>query len=229
MHPTHRHRVLVVDDDADVRSAYRDFFASQREFALVAEARNGAEAIETYAVARPDIVLMDLQMPGVSGIDATRAICDRHPGACIVAMTTFGTRDYVVAALRAGASGYLVKDAGALALRNALLQALNGNMPLSAAVRRELVASVVEDAGDAAAPDEGVPGLAPREEELLGWLAHGLTNHQIATRMHVSEGTVKQYIARICAKLQVNSRTQVLIRSIQLGLIDPRRLPPVGG
>ena len=220
------YRVLIVDDDPEARAAYRAFFATQQEFMLVGEARDGADAIEAYAFLRPDVVLMDLQMSTLSGIDATRAICERHAGACIVAMTTFGTREYVVAALRAGAAGYLLKDAGRTALRNALLQALGGNMPLSAAVRRELVASLAEEPGEA----EGqAHGLAPREVELLGWLARGLTNRQIATQMHVSEGTVKQYVARICDKLQVNSRTQVLVRSIQLGVVDPRKLPPIGG
>mgnify|MGYP001478990560 CR=1 FL=1 len=131
-----------------------------------------------------------------------------------------------VAALRAGASGYLVKDAGGPALRAALLQALEGNMPLSSAVRRELVAELTSEPTPA---DRREHGLTPREVELLGWLGHGLTNQQIARRMHVSEGTVKQYFARVCAKLQVTSRTQVLVRSIQIGLIDPRRLPPLGG
>lgn len=221
-----RHRVLIADDDPDARAAYRAFFAQQREFTLVGEARTGAEAVETYTQVRPDVVLMDLQMPGMSGIDATRLICERHPGACVVAMTTFGTREYVVAALRAGASGYLVKDVGGPGLRNALVQALGGDMPLSAAVRRALVASVVDQG---APPVTDRHGLAPRELELLGWLAHGLTNQQIANRMHVSEGTVKQYVARICDTLQVNSRTQVLVRSIQLGLVNPSQLPPIGG
>ena len=99
-------------------------------------------------------------------------------------------------------------------------------MPLSAAVRRALVASVVDQG---APPVTDRHGLAPRELELLGWLAHGLTNQQIANRMHVSEGTVKQYVARICDTLHVNSRTQVLVRSIQLGLINPSQLPPIGG
>ncbi len=220
------YRILIADDDPDARSAYRAFFATQREFELVGEARNGVEVVEAYVTLRPDVVLMDLQMPGMSGIDATRRICERHPGACIVAMTTFGTREYVVAALRAGASGYLVKDAGGPALRNALVQALGGHMPLSAAVRRELVATIVDQDQPSEADRHG---LAPREMELLGWLAHGLTNKEIASRMHVSEGTVKQYVARICDKLQVNSRTQVLVRSIQLGLVNPSQLPPIGG
>ena len=219
------HRVLVADDAPDVRAAYRAFFAAQPDFDLVGAARTGTEASEQYSALTPDVVLMDLQMPRVSGIDATKAICAEHPDACIVAMTTFGTREYVVAALKAGAAGYLLKDAGGVALRSALLQALSGNMPLSAAVRRELVASVVDDSTH---PSAQAHGLAPREIELVGWLGHGLTNNQIATRMHVSEGTVKQYISRIGDKLGVNSRTQLLVRSIQLGIIDPALLPPIG-
>lgn len=218
------HRVLVVDDDADVRASYRSFFAHEAAFELVGEARDGAEGVARYASLRPDVVLMDLQMPVLSGIDATRQICERWPDACVVVITTFGTREYVVAALRAGASGYLVKDAGGPALLAALDQALAGDMPLSTPVRRELVAGLVMD--DPAPADHD---LTPREVELMGWLAHGFSNQQIARRMYLSEGSVKQYVARISAKLGVSSRTQALVRAIQLGIVDPRSLPPVGG
>ncbi len=217
-------RVLVVDDDAAVRESYRSFFATEPAVDLVGEARDGAEGVRQYAVVRPDVVLMDLQMPTLSGIDATSQICERWPDACIVVITTFATREYVVAALRAGASGYLVKDAGGPALLAALDQASAGEMPLSTAVRRALVASLVRDEPAPADHD-----LTPREVELMQWLAHGFSNQQIARRMYLSEGSVKQYVARVGAKLAVSSRTQALVRAIQLGIVDPRTLPPVGG
>ena len=141
-------------------------------------------------------------------------------------MTTFGTSEYVVAALRAGASGYLLKDVGGQALLAGLRQALAGDMPLSSSVRRELVSSVVEERPMAPAEVADV-GLTPREHELLGWLAQGLTNHQIGSQMYVSEGSVKQYLLHISRKLGVKSRTGILVRAIQLNVVDPHALPPV--
>ncbi|QIK72332.1 response regulator transcription factor [Propioniciclava coleopterorum] len=217
-------RVLIADDDVLVRDAYRAFFAARGEFTLVGEARNGTEAVECYATLEPDIVLMDLQMPGMSGIEATGAICAKRRDACVVALTTFGTREYIVAALRAGASGYLLKDAGADNLLAGMHQALRGDMPLSSAVRRQLVATVTSEESSPR-PSADV-GLTPREHELLQWLTKGMTNYQIARQMYVSEGSVKQYLAHIGDKLGVKSRTQILVRAIQLGLVDPHLADP---
>ncbi len=218
-------RILVVDDDPMVREAYRTFFSRNPGYEVVDEARDGNEAVTSFRYHRPDVVLMDLQMPEKSGIDATREICARWTDACVVALTTFGTREYIVAALRAGAAGYLLKDAGGPAIVSGIQQALAGEMPLSAAVRRELVSNVVS------APERPRPlpdpGLAPREKELLKWLAQGLTNQQIGARMFVSEGTVKQYLSHIGDKFGLKSRTQILVRAIQLGVVDPTEMDPV--
>ncbi|WP_375433459.1 response regulator [uncultured Friedmanniella sp.] len=219
-------RILVTDDDPLVREAYRSFFAHQPDFVICAEASNGAEGVAAYARERPDLVLMDLQMPVMSGLDAIRAICTTWPEACVVAMTTFSTSDYVVAALRAGASGYLLKDVGGPGLCAGLKQALAGEMPLSSAVRRELVSSLVEKPVPAPTAPAAVT-VTPRERELLGWLAQGLTNAEIGAQMFVSEGSVKQYLLQVGRKLGVKARTGILIRSVQLGLVDPHALPPV--
>lgn len=218
------YRVLVVDDDAEVREAYRSFFDAQGAFELVGEEADAVDIVAVYERLRPDVVLMDLQMPQVSGVDAIRELHARWPRACIVAMTTFGTRDYVVAALKAGASGYLLKDVGGAALLAALQQAMQGEMPLSSAVRRALVNSVL----DSEVVKPGEHRLAPREVELVGWLAHGLSNQQIAQRMGLSEGSVKQYVVRVSDKLSVSSRTQIIVKAIQLGIVDPAALPPIG-
>ena len=220
------HRILVIDDDSVVRSAYRAFFAGQTEFAVCGEAENGAEGVQAYATLQPDLVLMDLQMPVLNGIGATEQICRRWPTACVVAMTTFGSNEYVVAALRAGAAGYLLKDVGGPGLLAGLRQALAGEMPLSAAVRRELVASVV-DAEPSPPPDPAEVTLTAKEGEVLGRLAQGLTNAQIAAQLYVSEGSVKQYLVQLGKKLGITSRTGILVRAIQLGLVDPHALPPV--
>jgi len=219
-----RLRILVVDDDENVRTAYRAFFLQQPDFLLAAEARNGAEGVDAYAAVLPDVVLMDLQMPVKSGVEAIAEICARWPGACVIAVTTFSTREYVVAALRAGAAGYLLKDSGAASLLSALRSALAGEMPLSSTVRRELVATVSADRR----PGPSSHSLTPREVELVGWLSHGLSNQQIGRRMGLSEGSVKQYLSRVADKLQVVSRTQVLVRVIQMGIVDPMVAPGSG-
>ena len=210
-----RIRLLVVDDDAAVRQAYRTMFAQHPAVILVGEASDGSEVTAAYARTRPDVVLMDLQMPVVSGVAATRELCGRWPDATVVVMTTFSTREHVVAALRAGAAGYLVKGVPATALAVALRQALAGDMPLASAVRRELVATLTP------APAPPQHQLTPRETELVQRLAQGLSNAQIGRRMHLSEGSVKQYLARIGDKWGLRSRTQILIRGIQLGVVDP--------
>ncbi|MFV0407537.1 MAG: response regulator [Propioniciclava sp.] len=218
----------MADDDPAVRDAYRRFLtdmdgSAHQEFTLVGEARNGAQAIECYRNLLPDIVLMDLHMPGTSGVEATERITSEWSDACVVALTTFGTRDYIVAALHAGASGYLLKDSGGKHIVAGMRLALRGDMPLSSAVRRQLVSSVTSSD-----PPPQLPtniGLTPRERELLSWLTHGLTNNQIARKMYVSEGSVKQYMSHIGTKLRVKSRTQILIRAIQLNIVDPHTLP----
>ncbi len=217
-------RVLVVDDDFLVREAFRAFFGRRTDIVLVGEATGGAEALESYERLRPDVVLMDLQMPGMSGIEATGRLCERWPEACVVALTTFGSPDHVVPALGAGASGYLLKDVGADGLVRGIGQALAGEMPLSPPVRRALVSHLAGDRVD----DGTDPGLTERERDVLHWLAYGLGNAEIAARLYLSEGSVKQHLSHIGAKLGVTSRTQILVRAIQLGVVDPRHLPPVG-
>ncbi|MEL4356400.1 MULTISPECIES: response regulator transcription factor [unclassified Luteococcus] len=217
-------RLMVSDDDELVREAYRSFFANRRDFEIVAEAADGVRAVEAYAATQPDVVLMDLQMPRMNGVQATAEISRQWPDACIVMLTTFGSREHIVPALRAGAAGYLLKDSGPEALVNGINQALAGEMPLAASVRRELVRSLTDD--DTGRTDPAVQ-LSPRELELLGWLAHGLGNAEIANKMFLSESSVKQQLAGIGQKLGASSRTQILVRAIQLGLTDPRRLPPL--
>lgn len=211
--------MLLVDDSPEIRDSFRAFFSHQRDFELCGEARNGVEGVELYGAQRPDIVLMDLQLPLLSGVDATRQICQRWPEACVVALTTFGSTDYVVAALRAGASGYLLKEVGGRGLLLGMRQALAGEMPLSSAIRHELVTTIV------AAPSgaQAGPGhtLTTREVEVLQRLALGLTNQEIAAQMYVSEGSVKAYLSHIGDKLGVKSRTGILIRAIQLNIVDP--------
>ena len=208
--------VLIVDDDPLARGAFRTLLESSAGYEVLAEACDGGEAVEAYRVFLPDIVLMDLNMAPVGGVEATRAISAEHPGACVLALTTFGTRDNIVAALRAGAAGYLLKDSSPEQLLTGIRQALDGNMPLSSTVRRRLVEAVIEDGRQR--PELVMTG---RETALLHQLMQGLTNRQIGRNLHVSEGSVKQYLSNIGIKLGVTSRTQILVKAIQLRLIDP--------
>ncbi|GAA1390216.1 response regulator transcription factor [Luteococcus peritonei] len=217
--------VLLVDDEELVRESFRAFLGRQGRFHLVGEATNGRVGVEAYERLRPDVVLMDLRMPVMDGIAATTEITRRWPDACVVALTTFGSRDFIVPMLRAGAAGYLLKHAGAKAVLGAMEAAIAGDMPLSPSVRRELVRTI------GSGPVDHAPSAAlqvtPREQELLQWLAHGLSNAEIGARMYLSEGSVKQYLSNIGEKLSVRSRTQILVRAIQVGLVDPRQLPPI--
>lgn len=217
------HRVLVVDDDPLVRTSYRSFLSRQEAFEICAEATHGEEGVAAFAEHQPDLVLMDMQMPVLDGVEATREICRRWPDACVVVMTAFVNDDFVVSALEAGAAGYLQKDVGGQGLLIGLRQALAGEMPLSGSVRRELVQRVVDERPRVQAVEE--VGLTPRETELLGWLAQGMANQEIAGHMYVSEGSVKQYLLNIGRKLGARSRTGILIRAIQVQVVDPYNLP----
>ena len=191
-------RVLLVDDQALIRQAISVMLDATDDITIVGQGDTGLDAIAMAQRLQPDVVLMDLQMPDMSGVDAIREINRKHRGACIVALTTFGTQEYIISALRAGASGYLMKDCGDL---------LTGHP------------KILTDEAAAA-------GLAPREKELLIWLGQGMTNAQIAAKMFISEGSVKQYLSHIGDKMGLKSRTQILVRAIQLGLVDPTLMTP---
>lgn len=197
---------------------------ADREFEIVGEAADGREGIEAYETLRPRLVLMAARLPRLSGLEATRRICSRWPAACVVVLGAPGSREGIVAALQAGAAGYLRRDLDREDLLAGLRLALRGGTPLSA--RRTPVSPALAQARTPERQPDA--DLSPRERDLLVWLAHGLTNHQIGTRMHVSEGSVKQYLTRIGAKLGVTNRTQILIRAIQLHLVDPHDVPALG-
>lgn len=208
--------LVVVDDEQLVRDAYTKFFDREPGHDLLASAATGAEGIRLVRELRPDVVLMDLNMPGMSGMQATAAIMEFDPSACVVALTSFADRDNVVGMLQAGAAGYMLKHADRDTLLGAIAAARKGDMPLAASVRHALVAAALHSR-----PVQDRPRMAPRELELLGWLAEGLSNREIAQQMHLSEGSVKQYLSTIGDKLERKSRTQILVRAIQLRLVDP--------
>lgn len=168
---------------------------------------------------------MDIKMPRLNGIEATRKIVSEIPGTRVLALTTFSTLDYVVPALRAGAAGYLVKDARPDEILAAIRNAMDDSLPLSPSVVRLMARQVIGGALDTqvvAGASATEVGLAPREISVLQFLGNGLSNREIAKKMYISEGSVKAYLANACTKLGVRDRLQAVIRGFELGIVSPR-------
>lgn len=212
-------RVIIVDDESLVRAALRVFLESSDGFELVGEADNGADAITLVRATQPDVVLMDVQMPIMDGIEATQRLAREFPGLKIVALTTFSTERVIVPMLSAGASGFLVKDTSPDRILDAARLAHEGGYVLSPRVAKELVTSVQSGAASATRELGRDEELTERELEVVTLLAQGMSNAEIAAAMFVSEATVKSHLGRITAKWGVRDRIQVLIRATQLGLV----------
>ena len=212
-------RVIIVDDESLVRAALRVFLESSDGFELVGEADNGADAITLVRATQPDVVLMDVQMPIMDGIEATQRLTREFPGLKIVALTTFSTERVIVPMLSAGASGFLVKDTSPDRILDAARLAHEGGYVLSPRVAKELVTSMQSRAASATRELGRDEELTERELEVVTLLAQGMSNAEIAAAMFVSEATVKSHLGRITAKWGVRDRIQVLIRATQLGLV----------
>lgn len=214
-------RVLIADDEPLMSQALRIYCETAPGFACVGEVRNGRLAVGHAAALRPDVVLMDLQMPVMDGIEATRLITSAHPEVRVVAVTSFSSEEYLIPALHAGASGYLVKDAEPGDILAAIRAVHHGEAALSPAVSRELLRSIrVGDHAGPAAAAAGAPALSPRELDVLRALARGRNNAEIGADLYISEATVKATLGRLTAKLEVRDRVQALIRASQLGLVE---------
>ena len=215
--------VLIVDDEAITREALRDYVSADPTLQVVGEAADGEVAIRQAAALRPDVVLMDMQMPVLDGVEATAAIHAEFPEIRIIGLTTFTTDRYVTPLLRAGASGYLVKDTRPRDILAAIHAALAGESVLSPEVTRHVVAALRESVPSAAARDEAVASLfTPKELEVIELLARGLGNRQMAESLHVAESTVKARLVRIAAKLGVHDRVQILVIAVVHGLVELR-------
>ena len=212
-------RVIIVDDESLVRAALRVFLESADGFELVGEADNGADAVTLVRAVKPDVVLMDVQMPTMDGIEATRRLTQEFPGIKVVALTTFSAERVIVPMLSAGASGFLVKDTSPDRILDAARLAHEGGYVLSPRVAKELVTSVQSGAASATRELGRDEELTERELEVVTLLAQGMSNAEIAAAMFVSEATVKSHLGRITAKWGVRDRIQVLIRATQLGLV----------
>ena len=217
--------VLIVDDQPLMLHALQTFIENEDGVSVVGTAEDGEAAAEAAKALEPDLVLMDIKMPRLNGIEATRKIVSEIPGTRVLALTTFSTLDYVVPALRAGAAGYLVKDARPDEILAAIRNAMDDSLPLSPSVVRLMARQVIGGALDTqavAGASATEVGLAPREISVLQFLGNGLSNREIAKKMYISEGSVKAYLANACTKLGVRDRLQAVIRGFELGVVSPR-------
>lgn len=212
--------MIVVDDESLVRAALRVFFESAEGFEVVGEAQDGADAISLVRAVRPDVVLMDVQMPTMDGIEATERLTREFPGIKIIALTTFSTERVVVPMLSAGASGFLVKDTAPDRIVDSARLAYEGGYVLSPRVAQALVGSVQNSQPPAPRELSREEALTEREMQVVVLLARGMSNAEIAAEMFVSEATVKSHLGRITTKWGVRDRIQVLIRAAQLRLVS---------
>jgi DNA-binding NarL/FixJ family response regulator len=213
-------RVVVVDDDPLARTALSTILGADRGIEVVGEAADGAEAVEMARRLRPDVVVMDIRMPVLNGIDATRHLTSlRPPPGRVLILTTFGDEKYVVASLRAGASGFLLKNAPADQLTGGVRTVAAGDALLAPAVTRMVVERYLTSADTKQSKRWMLDQLTPREVEVMTWMARGLSNRQIADQLVLGETTVKTHVARILTKLAVRDRAQVVIAAYESGLV----------
>ncbi|MFH9012677.1 response regulator [Streptomyces sp. NPDC017943] len=215
-------RVLIADDQAMVRQGFTVLLGTQPDIEVVGDACDGAEAVTRTAETCPDVVLMDIRMPGMGGIEATGVITAAHPGVRVLVLTTFDLDEYVYEALRAGASGFLLKDASAEQLAEAVRVVASGEALLAPVITRKLIAefSRLDDRPRAPLKDR-VGELTGRETEVLALIAQGLSNAEIARHLCVAEQTVKTHVGRILVKLGLRDRTQAAVFAYESGLVRP--------
>jgi DNA-binding NarL/FixJ family response regulator len=217
-------RIVVADDHEVVRSGFAELLDSQPEFTVIATAANGFEAVQITREHEPDVVLMDIRMPGMDGIEATRRITQAAPDRTrVLVLTTFDLDQYVYDALRAGASGFLLKDVTAERLIDAVHIIAAGEGLLAPTITRRLISEFAHRPSAASEPPAALEELTPRETDVLRLLAAGLSNAEIATRLVVTEETVKTHVSRILSKLSLRDRTQAVITAYESGLITPRQ------
>lgn len=211
-------RILICDDQAIVCEGLRAILSTARDIEVVGVAGDGAQAVEMAAGSRPDVVLMDLKMPVMNGVQATRLIRERYPQVRVLVLTTYDADEWVFDAIRSGAAGYLLKDTPREKLIEGIRDAAAGKTPVDPAVAGKLFAQVAQGA---APPDTSIADrLNERERQVLGLLARGLTNAEIARRLYLSEGTVRNYVSSILEKLDVADRTQAAVLALRYGLAD---------
>jgi len=213
--------VLIADDQALVRVGLRKILENEPETSVVGEAVDGEDAVAVTARLRPDVVLMDIRMPVLDGIEATRRIIRAQPETRVLILTTFGLDTYVYDALRAGASGFMLKDAPPEEITAAIRIVASGEALLAPAVTRAVIEEFVRQRPPVPVDPPPVSDLTPREREVLDLLARGLSNSEICAELVISEATAKTHVARILQKLDLRDRVQTVIYAYESGLVTP--------
>ena len=219
-------RVLIADDQALVRAGFRKLLESAPDVEVVGEAADGREAVDQARRLRPTLVLMDIRMPRLDGIEATRRLTADRDRTRVLILTTFGLDDYVYEALRAGASGFMLKDAPPEELLAAVEIVARGEALIAPAVTRSVIEEFVRRSPAPSPAQPTLEQLTDREREVLELLARGLSNAEIAERLVVSSGTVKTHIAHLLSKLNLRDRIQAVILAYEAGVITPGRTDP---
>ena len=216
-------RVLLADDQALIRAGFRVLLDSAQDIEVIGEAEDGAQAVELAHRRQADVVLMDIRMPGVDGLEATRRIDadERLAGVKVLILTTFESDEYVYEALQAGASGFLVKDTEPAELLHAIRVVADGEALLSPKITRRLIADIAARRPPRSRLDPALSELTEREREIMTLVAQGLSNADIAARLHLSPLTVKTHVSRAMLKLGARDRAQLVVIAYQSGLVAP--------
>jgi DNA-binding NarL/FixJ family response regulator len=209
-------RVLVVDDQTLFRSGLTSLLADDERVEVVGQAVDGGDAVKQVTKLKPDVVLMDIKMPNVDGIEATRQITELSPGSKVLILTTFETDSQVIQALKAGASGYVLKDSSAAAIVSSIVAVTSGERVMASAVANR----VLDMLTGTATPKEFYDGLTNREIEILKLLASGMANKQIAYRLKISEKTVRNHVSNMYEKLGIYDRSQAVLYAVKKGLVE---------
>src|SRR5207248_58831 len=209
-------RVLIADDQTLFRSGLAGLLNEDKRVTVVGQAADGAEAVKQAAALKPDVVLMDVKMPNLDGVEATRQIAAEHPEMKILILTTFDADTFVLQALRAGASGYVLKDSQPQAIVSSILAVLSGERVMASAVANR----VLDMLTGTTTPKEFYDGLTAREIEILRLLASGMANKQIAYRLKISEKTVRNHVSNMYAKLEIYDRAQAVLYAVRKGLVE---------
>jgi DNA-binding NarL/FixJ family response regulator len=221
-----RTSIVLVDDQELLRTGFRMVLDAQSDLEVVGEAGNGREAVELVRRLSPDVVLMDVRMPETDGVVATHEIITSGSPSRVIILTTFDLDEYAYTALRAGASGFLLKDAPPADLLSAIRAVASGDAVVAPSTTRRLLETVADRLPDPAGPpdsSDSIAALTPREREVLTAVARGLSNGEIAAELFLSEATVKTYVGRILAKLELRDRVQIVIFAYDHRLVSPGR------
>jgi DNA-binding NarL/FixJ family response regulator len=212
---------FIADDQAMVRQGFGALLSAQPDISVIGDAANGRDAVRQVASLVPDVVLMDVRMPELNGLDAAREILARGTATKVLMLTTFDIDDYVYAALRAGASGFLLKDAPADELVRAVRVVAAGDALLAPSITRRMIADLVSRHAAPRRSADELARLTPRETEVLERLARGMSNAEIAAVLFVSEETVKTHVGKVFAKLGLRDRAQAVVMAYETGLVSP--------